>query len=186
MTLVHIVLFQFKPNVSKEVIDDVCISLCFLYIPQFLRGNLLFLMSSTSRICPTFPSAPFPIPALPSHAHFPRYSVFLIYHVLLSLPPSSGSIRRNSTPPKHHIKPLPHPPLTSPQICKHMLSLAELCVHPETKKPYILSASGGRDCSPEGHQVVNSPFRLLALYTLYTSPHSLFCFFVFGAGMKYV
>ncbi|PQE09137.1 stress responsive A B barrel domain-containing protein [Rutstroemia sp. NJR-2017a WRK4] len=59
MTLVHIVLFEFKPNASKEVIDD---------------------------------------------------------------------------------------------ICKNMLSLAEQCVHPETKKPYILSASGGRDCSPEGHQ----------------------------------
>ncbi|APA16348.1 hypothetical protein sscle_16g111180 [Sclerotinia sclerotiorum 1980 UF-70] len=38
-------------------------------------------------------------------------------------------------------------------LCKHMLSLSTLCIHPESKKPYILDSSGGRDNSPEGHQV---------------------------------
>ncbi|RAL58764.1 hypothetical protein DID88_009179 [Monilinia fructigena] len=38
-------------------------------------------------------------------------------------------------------------------LCKHMLSLSTLCLHPESKKPYILASSGGRDNSPEGHQV---------------------------------
>lgn len=38
-----------------------------------------------------------------------------------------------------------------------MLALRDDCIHPTTKKPYILESSGGRDNSPEGHQVVNSP-----------------------------
>jgi hypothetical protein len=39
-----------------------------------------------------------------------------------------------------------------------MLALRENCIHPTTKKPYILESSGGRDNSPEGHQVVEPPF----------------------------
>lgn len=35
-----------------------------------------------------------------------------------------------------------------------MLALKEQCLHPTTKKQYILESSGGRDNSPEGHQVV--------------------------------
>ncbi|KAG4025057.1 hypothetical protein MFRU_071g00120 [Monilinia fructicola] len=37
-------------------------------------------------------------------------------------------------------------------LCKHMVSLSTLCIHPESNKPYILASSGGRDNSPEGHQ----------------------------------
>lgn len=37
-----------------------------------------------------------------------------------------------------------------------MLALKELCLHPETKQPYIVHAVGGRDNSEEGHQVVTS------------------------------
>jgi len=33
-----------------------------------------------------------------------------------------------------------------------MLGLADKCIHPTTKKPYIRSAMGGKDNSPEGHQ----------------------------------
>lgn len=39
-----------------------------------------------------------------------------------------------------------------------MLALREKCIHPVTKKPYILDSSGGRDNSPEGHQVVLTHF----------------------------
>jgi hypothetical protein len=35
-----------------------------------------------------------------------------------------------------------------------MLALKEACIHPTTKKPYIQTSVGGRDNSPEGHQVV--------------------------------
>jgi hypothetical protein len=35
-----------------------------------------------------------------------------------------------------------------------MLALRQNCIHPTTKQPYILDSSGGRDNSPEGHQVV--------------------------------
>ncbi|PSS20410.1 hypothetical protein M430DRAFT_138873 [Amorphotheca resinae ATCC 22711] len=38
-------------------------------------------------------------------------------------------------------------------VCRRMLALRENCIHPTSKKPYILEASGGRDHSPEGHQV---------------------------------
>lgn len=34
-----------------------------------------------------------------------------------------------------------------------MLALKEKCVHPETKKPYIKAAHGGKDNSHEGLQV---------------------------------
>ncbi|EOD46538.1 putative stress responsive a b barrel domain-containing protein [Neofusicoccum parvum UCRNP2] len=37
-------------------------------------------------------------------------------------------------------------------ICRRMLSLKDNCVHPTAQKPYIKSAIGGRDTSPEGHQ----------------------------------
>jgi len=39
-----------------------------------------------------------------------------------------------------------------------MLALRQNCIHPTTKEPYMLDSSGGRDISPEGHQVVVSPF----------------------------
>jgi hypothetical protein len=35
-----------------------------------------------------------------------------------------------------------------------MLALKDACLHPTTKKPYIQTSIGGRDNSPEGHQVV--------------------------------
>lgn len=34
-----------------------------------------------------------------------------------------------------------------------MLNLKDSCIHPTTNEPYILSASGGVDNSPEGAQV---------------------------------
>jgi len=37
--------------------------------------------------------------------------------------------------------------------CHRMLALRQNCIHPTTKQPYILDSSGGRDNSPEGHQV---------------------------------
>ncbi|OJJ01913.1 hypothetical protein ASPVEDRAFT_83435 [Aspergillus versicolor CBS 583.65] len=38
------------------------------------------------------------------------------------------------------------------EACKNMLSLRDRCLHPSTGKPYIQSASGGKDNSPEGTQ----------------------------------
>jgi len=38
-------------------------------------------------------------------------------------------------------------------VCKRMLALKDKCIHPTTKEPYILASVGGRDNSPEGHQV---------------------------------
>jgi len=38
-------------------------------------------------------------------------------------------------------------------VCKRMIALKDKCLHPTTQKPYILSSVGGRDNSPEGHQV---------------------------------
>ncbi len=35
------------------------------------------------------------------------------------------------------------------QACKAMLSLKQECIHPETQQPYIISASGGENNSPE-------------------------------------
>lgn len=34
-----------------------------------------------------------------------------------------------------------------------MLSLKNSCLHPDTKKPYIVSSTGGYECSVEGMQV---------------------------------
>ena len=40
------------------------------------------------------------------------------------------------------------------QTCKRMLALKDNCLHPTTKKTYVKSYGGGRDNSPEGHQVI--------------------------------
>jgi len=37
-------------------------------------------------------------------------------------------------------------------VCRRMLALRQNCIHPTTKKTYILDSTGGRDNSPEGHQ----------------------------------
>ncbi|KAF2454707.1 stress responsive A/B barrel domain-containing protein [Lineolata rhizophorae] len=36
--------------------------------------------------------------------------------------------------------------------CSRMLALRDTCVHPTSKQPYIKTAMGGRDNSPEGMQ----------------------------------
>ncbi|KAJ4387603.1 hypothetical protein N0V93_008199 [Gnomoniopsis smithogilvyi] len=36
-------------------------------------------------------------------------------------------------------------------LCDQMLALKDKCVHPETKKPYIKTAMGGKENSPENH-----------------------------------
>ncbi|KAK7057508.1 stress responsive A/B barrel domain-containing protein [Favolaschia claudopus] len=36
--------------------------------------------------------------------------------------------------------------------CQALLALKDSCVHPESKKPYIKSVTGGKDNSPEGLQ----------------------------------
>ncbi|KAL4905914.1 hypothetical protein BDW74DRAFT_152278 [Aspergillus multicolor] len=41
---------------------------------------------------------------------------------------------------------------TVQDFCTRMLSLKDKCIHPTSQKPYILSASGGADNSPEGMQ----------------------------------
>ncbi|ETN43797.1 uncharacterized protein HMPREF1541_11121 [Cyphellophora europaea CBS 101466] len=38
------------------------------------------------------------------------------------------------------------------EFCDDMLALKSLCVHHETREPYIINSSGGRDNSPEGAQ----------------------------------
>lgn len=42
---------------------------------------------------------------------------------------------------------------TTPKACERMLTLKDNCVHPTSQQPYIKSASGGKDNSPEGIQV---------------------------------
>lgn len=42
---------------------------------------------------------------------------------------------------------------SSLQVCDAMLALKDNCIHPETKKTYIKTGKGGKDNSPEGHQV---------------------------------
>jgi len=37
-------------------------------------------------------------------------------------------------------------------VCARMLALRNNCLHPTTRKPYIVDAVGGRDSSPESHQ----------------------------------
>lgn len=59
------------------------------------------------------------------------------------------------------------------QVCKRMLSLRHQCIHPTTKQPYILDSSGGRDNSPEGHQVVETPVLTIPLTTYtFILPHN--------------
>jgi hypothetical protein len=52
------------------------------------------------------------------------------------------------------------------QICKRMVGLAEKCMHPASNKPYVKSYGGGRDNSPEGHQVVVYPLEAKRLHDL--------------------
>ena len=42
-------------------------------------------------------------------------------------------------------------------VCQRMLALKDTCIHPTTQKPYVKSYGGGRDNSPEGHQVSRLP-----------------------------
>ncbi|KAJ6184172.1 hypothetical protein N7519_005473 [Penicillium mononematosum] len=37
-------------------------------------------------------------------------------------------------------------------VCERMLALRDSCLHPTSQQPYIQSASGGKDNSPEGIQ----------------------------------
>ncbi|OCK78967.1 hypothetical protein K432DRAFT_444246 [Lepidopterella palustris CBS 459.81] len=37
-------------------------------------------------------------------------------------------------------------------VCKRMIALKDICIHPTSQKPYIVSSSGGTDNSPEGLQ----------------------------------
>lgn len=46
-----------------------------------------------------------------------------------------------------------------------MVDLRNQCIHPTSKKPYITSASGGRQDSPEGNKVC-SVLHPLFLYSL--------------------
>ena len=55
------------------------------------------------------------------------------------------------------------PSLTAAKIAElgaAFLSLKDKCLDPDTKRPYILSLTGGRDNSPEGLQVFFFHFRL--------------------------
>ncbi|KUI71969.1 putative protein Pop3 [Cytospora mali] len=38
------------------------------------------------------------------------------------------------------------------QVCDRMLALKDNCIHPESKKPYVKMAVGGKENSPEGLQ----------------------------------
>lgn len=42
---------------------------------------------------------------------------------------------------------------THKQLCNQMLALKDKCMHPETKKPYIKTAMGGKENSPENLSV---------------------------------
>ncbi|KAJ5855246.1 hypothetical protein N7455_009194 [Penicillium solitum] len=41
---------------------------------------------------------------------------------------------------------------TIQDACDRMLDLKQRCIHPDTQKPYIVSSTGGQDCSVEGIQ----------------------------------
>lgn len=43
------------------------------------------------------------------------------------------------------------------QITSKFFGLKKLCVHPDTRRPYILSVTGGKDTSSEGLQVRKTP-----------------------------
>ena len=52
------------------------------------------------------------------------------------------------------------------QACQRMLGLKQGCLHPQTKKPYIKSLTGGKDISLDGLQVL-SPQSLIFYYVTY-------------------
>jgi hypothetical protein len=52
-----------------------------------------------------------------------------------------------------------------------MLALREKCIHPTTQKTYVKSSVGGKDNSPEGHQV-SKPL-LSQMYLRYTYAQSI-------------
>lgn len=39
------------------------------------------------------------------------------------------------------------------KVCDRVIGMKDACIHPATNRPYIKSAIGGRDTSPEGYQV---------------------------------
>lgn len=96
----HIVLFEFKPNVTHAQVEDVC-----------------------------------PYPEVR----------FVSWRAIVKAKP------RDSLAPKSSINPAES---SECQVCTRMLALAQTCLHPATKQPYVTSYGGGRDNSPEGLQVV--------------------------------
>lgn len=46
------------------------------------------------------------------------------------------------------------------ELVDRMFALKDTCLHPKTGKPYIVSASGGRDNSVQGLQVLLAPFQI--------------------------
>lgn len=54
--------------------------------------------------------------------------------------------------------------LPSSKISQRMLALKDSCVHPTSQKPYIKSASGGTDNSPEGIQVYSIFPKMISLW----------------------
>ena len=50
------------------------------------------------------------------------------------------------------------------KISQRMVGLKDSCLHPTSKQPYIKSASGGTDNSPEGLQVLLHLFSNLAVF----------------------
>jgi hypothetical protein len=104
MPIVHIVLFEFKPSVESEVIQDVSLQRWWVQ-----AGSSITEPRSIQNI-------------------FKRMTRAVADE------------------------------LHSAQVCRRMISLRQQCINPTTKKPYILDSTGGRDHSPEGHQVViNAP-----------------------------
>ncbi|TVY51915.1 hypothetical protein LSUE1_G009722 [Lachnellula suecica] len=69
-------------------------------------------------------------------------------------------------------------------VCKRMLALRQNCIHPTTKQPYILDSSGGRDNSPEGHQV-GSPPPLCNTYPLGAFSHGFVSHFANEEDRRY-
>ena len=76
------------------------------------------------------------------------------------------------------------------QVCRRMLSLRTDCVHPRTNRPYILDSSGGKDNSPEGHQVVepllsSMPFEIDHVYLQGGFSHGFVSHFANDEDRKY-
>lgn len=103
--------------------------------------------------CVSIPLLDLPFPRLLISLHFnpPR----LPYPVHSPRRSRSRSRSRSLTTPQR------------PQTCTALLALQQRCLHPETQEPYILSARGGVDISPEGLQV-------RALLPLFLLPPLLF------------